>query len=114
MLAVIKTGGKQYLVSPGQKLKIEKLVKEVGDEVLFPEVLLLEKGNKISEVGENLLSGSGWIGSIRRPEKPAPILHPLNSGTKLKKTFRIHLVSNAILLSASRFTVNASPLPTIV
>lgn len=40
-LAIIKTGGKQYLVSPGQKIKIEKLSKEVGDEVDFDQVLLV-------------------------------------------------------------------------
>ena len=33
MLAVIKTGGKQYLVSPGDKIKIEKLDKEEGKEI---------------------------------------------------------------------------------
>ena len=38
-LAVIKTGGKQYLVSPGQKIKIEKIDIEEGKEVEFSEVL---------------------------------------------------------------------------
>ncbi len=33
--AVIKTGGKQYLVSPGQKIKIEKISSEPGKEVSF-------------------------------------------------------------------------------
>ena len=42
MFAVIKTGGKQYIVTPGQKLKVEKLPVESGKEVLFEEVLLLE------------------------------------------------------------------------
>ena len=50
MLAVIKTGGKQYLVQPGDKIKIEKLDKEDGKEVTFAEVLLLEKSNKV-EIG---------------------------------------------------------------
>jgi len=43
MLAVIKTGGKQYIVAPGQKLKIEKLENKDGSEVAFKDVLLLEK-----------------------------------------------------------------------
>jgi len=42
MLAVIKTGGKQYKVTPGQKIKIEKLNGEEGKEVTFEEVLLVE------------------------------------------------------------------------
>jgi large subunit ribosomal protein L21 len=47
MIAVIHTGGKQYLVSPGQKIKIEKLETEVGKKVDFEKVLLFEdeKGN---------------------------------------------------------------------
>lgn len=39
MLAVIKTGGKQYLVKRGDKIKIEKLTGEEGDFVKFSEVL---------------------------------------------------------------------------
>ena len=50
MLAIIKTGGKQYLVSPGDKIKIEKLDEKEGKEINFSEVLLLEKNKKI-EIG---------------------------------------------------------------
>ncbi|OHA62579.1 MAG: 50S ribosomal protein L21 [Candidatus Wildermuthbacteria bacterium GWA2_46_15] len=48
-LAVIKTGGKQYIVTPGQKLKIEKLPKEVGDEIIFDQVLLVS--NDLTRIG---------------------------------------------------------------
>jgi large subunit ribosomal protein L21 len=41
MKAVIRTGGKQYLVSLGQKLKIEKIEVEVGKTVVFDDVLLV-------------------------------------------------------------------------
>ena len=41
MQAVIETGGKQYLVSPGMKLKVEKLPKQKKNEVIFSRVLLL-------------------------------------------------------------------------
>lgn len=50
MLAVIKTGGKQYLVFPGQKIKIEKLNQKEGEEVVFDEVLLLQNGANL-EIG---------------------------------------------------------------
>lgn len=50
MLAVIKTGGKQYLVSPGDKIKVEKLDKKEGQEIVFSDVLLVEKNKKI-EIG---------------------------------------------------------------
>lgn len=56
MFAVIKTGGKQYLVEPGQKLKIEKLSKDKG-EVNFDKVLLLEKTRKL-EIGAPLVKGA--------------------------------------------------------
>jgi large subunit ribosomal protein L21 len=56
MLAVIKTGGKQYAVSPGKKIKIEKLAKKEGTEVTFSEVLLLEKNKKV-EIGTPFLKG---------------------------------------------------------
>lgn len=46
MFAVIKTGGKQYKVSEGEVLEVEKLDKKEGDEVIFEEVLLVEKDNK--------------------------------------------------------------------
>ncbi|MFH1657395.1 MAG: 50S ribosomal protein L21 [bacterium] len=54
MLAVIKTGGKQYIVSAGKKLKIEKLEAEEGKEVTFDEVLLLENEGKV-EIGDPLI-----------------------------------------------------------
>jgi large subunit ribosomal protein L21 len=57
MLAIIKTGGKQYLVSPGSEIQIEKIDKEPGKEVFFDQVLLLEKNEKIS-VGTPLVSGA--------------------------------------------------------
>lgn len=56
-IAVIKTGGKQYIVEPGKKIKIEKLEVEEGKEVIFDQVLLLEEGNKL-EIGEPLVEGA--------------------------------------------------------
>jgi len=52
MLAVIKTGGKQYLVSPGDKIEVEKLDKD--KEVIFDKVLLVEKNKKL-EIGNPLV-----------------------------------------------------------
>ena len=54
MLAIIKTGGKQYVVTPGEKIKIEKVGKKEGQELIFNEVLLLQKGNKL-EIGTPLV-----------------------------------------------------------
>ena len=54
MLAIIKTGGKQYIVKPGDKLKVEKLDKKEGEEFSFSDVLLVEKNKKI-EIGNPLV-----------------------------------------------------------
>ena len=56
MFAVIKTGGKQYRVSPGQKLKIEKLDAEESGAVKFEEVLLVADGEKV-EIGQPFIKG---------------------------------------------------------
>jgi large subunit ribosomal protein L21 len=49
MLAIIKTGGKQYKVAKGDKIKIEKLEGAEGSKIVFEEVLFVgdEKGIKI-------------------------------------------------------------------
>lgn len=53
-LAVIKTGGKQYRVTEGQRLKIEKLEIEAGQACEFNEVLLVADGDKL-ELGAPFL-----------------------------------------------------------
>jgi large subunit ribosomal protein L21 len=63
MLAVIKTGGKQYLVSPGQKIKIEKVEGEKGKEIVFDQVLLLEEGKNL-KIGKPYLKGVKVLGKI--------------------------------------------------
>lgn len=63
MFAVIKTGGKQYLVQPGDKIKIEKLEAEAGKEVSFSEVLMLEKNRKL-EIGMPFVKGAAVTGKV--------------------------------------------------
>ncbi|MDD5032631.1 MAG: 50S ribosomal protein L21 [Candidatus Pacebacteria bacterium] len=67
--AVIETGGKQYLVTPGQKIKIEKLKKqEEGSSIVFDKVLLLSKASSV-KIGNPYLSGikipAEWQGEKR-------------------------------------------------
>lgn len=63
MLAVIKTGGKQYLVKKGDKIKIEKLLGEEGKAITFSEVLFLGDEGKIN-VGNPLVKGAKVEGKI--------------------------------------------------
>jgi len=46
MFAVIKTGGKQYVVKEGDVLSVEKLIAEAGQKLLFEQVLLIEDGDQ--------------------------------------------------------------------
>jgi len=83
-LAVIKTGGKQYIVSPGQKIKIEKVDphylkkglgadKKESQEIVFDEVLLLQKGDKL-EIGNPLVEGAKVIGKVIRHGKGKKVI----------------------------------------
>ena len=54
MYAVVKTGGKQYRVIPGQIIQVEKLEGNTGDTVEFPEVLAVEKDGALT-VGNPVL-----------------------------------------------------------
>lgn len=58
MIAIIKTGGKQYLVEEGQRLKIEKLNKEVGDKVDFEALLVSKEDGSDAKVGTPIVDGA--------------------------------------------------------
>ena len=73
MIAVIKTGGKQYLVSPGQKIKIEKVDAKEGKEITFKDVLLLEKQRKL-EIGTPFVKGAKVIGKVLKHGKSKKVI----------------------------------------
>ena len=57
MYAVIKTGGKQYRVSDGEKLKVEKLLADVDSELVIDQVLAVGNGDDV-KLGSPLLAGA--------------------------------------------------------
>ena len=57
MYAVIKTGGKQYRVAAGEKLKIEQIPAEVGAEITLDQILMLGEGETV-KIGAPLVSGA--------------------------------------------------------
>ena len=57
MYAVVKTGGKQYRVSAGEKLRIEQIGAEVGQEIVLDQVLLVADGEAL-RMGAPLVSGA--------------------------------------------------------
>ena len=73
MFAVIKTGGKQYKVAPGDTLFVEKLPAETGEVVALEEVLMLgdEKG---TTVGTPLVEGATVAAEVLRQDRHAKII----------------------------------------
>ena len=57
MYAVVKTGGKQYRVAPGEKLKVEQIPADVGAEVILDQVLLVGEGESV-RLGQPTVAGA--------------------------------------------------------
>ncbi|PPE65776.1 50S ribosomal protein L21 [Caldimonas caldifontis] len=57
MYAVIKTGGKQYKVAAGEKIKVEQIAAEVGQEIVIDQVLAVGDGAEL-KVGTPLVAGA--------------------------------------------------------
>jgi large subunit ribosomal protein L21 len=65
MEAVIATGGKQYLVTTGQVISVEKLVGEQGGQVQFPVLMVTRDGGEVV-VGADALKGAKVSGEVVR------------------------------------------------
>ncbi len=89
MIAAIMSGGKQYLVSPGQKIKIEKVDKKEGSEIVFDKVLLVEKGKK-AELGTPFLKGVKVKGKVIKHGKGKKIVVYKYKSKKREKTKKGH------------------------
>jgi large subunit ribosomal protein L21 len=70
--AVIKTGGKQYRVAQGDKVRIEKLPGSVGDTITFGEVLLL--GGDAVTIGTPLIGGAKVEARITAQDRAKKII----------------------------------------
>jgi len=57
MYAVIKTGGKQYKVVAGEKIKVEQIAADVGQEIVIDQVLAVGSGSEL-KVGAPLIAGA--------------------------------------------------------
>lgn len=73
MYAVIETGGKQYRVTPGEEVKVEKLLGKVGDPVAIDKVLMTSDGDKV-ELGKPYLENTRVVGRIERHGKNRKII----------------------------------------
>lgn len=88
MLAVIETGGKQYLVKTGEILKIEKLAVKEGDKITFDKVLMTaDDDGKNAKVGAPYLDGVAISASLDKQGKYRTI-----RVEKFKRKVRYHKV----------------------
>ena len=63
MYAVIKTGGKQYKVAAGEKLKIEQRPAEIGSEITLDQVLAVGEGASL-KLGDPLVNGAAVMATV--------------------------------------------------
>ncbi|MBS0502018.1 MAG: 50S ribosomal protein L21 [Burkholderiaceae bacterium] len=63
MYAVIKTGGKQYRVAAGEKIKVEQIAADVGQEITIDQVLAVGSGGNLV-VGAPLVSGATVVAKV--------------------------------------------------
>jgi len=87
MLAVIETGGKQYLISPEQRITIEQIknAKE-GEEVVFDKVLLLVDDEGKIQIGKPYLEGVKVMAQIEKSGRGRKIIvFRYHSKTRYKK-----------------------------
>lgn len=88
MLAVIETGGKQYLVKTGEALKIEKLVAKEGEKLVFDKILLTanDDGSNV-KIGQPYLEGVEISASVEKQGRSKKI-----RVEKYKRKVRYHKV----------------------
>ena len=63
MYAVIKTGGKQYKVAAGEKIKIEQIAADVGQEITIDQILAIGIGADL-KVGTPLVAGASVVATV--------------------------------------------------
>jgi large subunit ribosomal protein L21 len=70
--AIIKSGGKQYRVQPGDTIRVERIASPVGEKVTLDEVLLVAEGNEV-RVGNPRLARAKVLGVIVEQDRDQKI-----------------------------------------
>ena len=71
--AVIKTGGKQYKVAEGQRLKLEKLLLEESEKVIFDDVLMTVEGDNV-RIGQPKVEGAKIVAKVVKQGRARKII----------------------------------------
>ena len=74
MYAVLKTGGKQYRVTVGDKIDVEKLPNAIGDQVTLQSVLMLENDGQVT-VGKPMIAGASVVAKVVDEGKGDKVTH---------------------------------------
>lgn len=82
--AIIRTGGKQYLVQDGSVIRVEKLPAEAGKKITFKEILLTATDGKVT-LGAPLIKGASVTGTIRKQARHDKVF---GAKVKAKKRYR--------------------------
>ncbi len=92
MYAVIKTGGKQYKVTSGDKLKVERLDAEPGSEITISDVLMVVDGSDV-KVGKPVVESASVSATVLEHGKGKKVVvmkKKRRKGYKVKRGHRQH------------------------
>jgi large subunit ribosomal protein L21 len=90
MYAIIRTGGKQYQVAPGERVRVEKLAGDVGQTIELDDVLLIADGDDV-KIGQPVVDGAKMTAQIIEQDKTKKVLvfkKKRRQGYKVKKGHR--------------------------
>lgn len=90
MYAIVRTGGKQYQVTSGDRLRVEKIEGNVGDTVELSDVLMVVDGEKV-QVGQPVVENAKVVATIAEQGKAKKVLvfkKKRRKGYKVKRGHR--------------------------
>ena len=73
MYAVVRSGGKQYRVSPGGSFRVERLAGEVGSKITLGDVLMIGSDEAV-RIGAPTLAGAQVVGTIVAQDRAAKVM----------------------------------------
>lgn len=89
MYAIIRTGGRQFRVQPGDRVAVERLDGEAGDEVIIDDVLLVEQDGAVT-VGEPIIEGASVTARIDAQTRGPKLLAMKYKNKTRSRTVRGH------------------------
>ena len=95
MYAIIRTGGKQYQVAPGDRLRVEKLAGNVGDSLEIDDVLMVVDGEEV-KLGQPVVDGARVSAKIVEQGKAKKVIvfkKKRRKGYQVKNGHRQHFTS---------------------